>query len=281
MAARLLDIYPRRDLRRFAARGLPRGGLIVLGMLSYLLDLEPERLSGEADPGRPVLLVDDCALSGARLHAALARSGSQSVVFAHLYSHPGLRSAISEAEPRVERCLAAADLTDHAREIYGDDYDRWLASARDQLGGGRYWLGLPDLVCFAWSEPDRPIWNPVSEVLEEGWRMLPPHRCLKARAGLGPSPIPGAAPSWRVADGVVSATLDGRIWLYSLDTDRVYAVAGVAADMWRVLAAWGSVAAGVAFLAGRYEASPETLRRDLAAFAGRLAEHRLLEAAAG
>ncbi len=280
LAAKLLEGHSRGDLRAFAARGIPRGGLIVLGMLAYMLDLRAARLSGEPAGDRPLLLVDDCALSGSRFRAALAGCDSPRVVFAHLYSHPDLRAAIVATEPRVERCVAAADLADHARELYGDDYPRWLASGRDHLGGGRYWLGLPDLVGFAWSEPDRPIWNPASGALERGWRLLPPHSCLKARAELGPPPVPVEAPAWRVADEVATAALDDRIWLYSLATDRVFALEGVGADMWRALAAWGSVDAGAAFLAERYEAPLDTLRRDLGSFAETLAGHRLLEAAA-
>ena len=30
------------------------------------------------------------------------------------------------------------------------------------------------------------------------------------------------------------------MWLYSLDTDRVYSLSGVGADMWLVLSAWGT-----------------------------------------
>ncbi len=278
LAARLLQAYPRRALEEFAVRGIPRGGMIVLGMLSYMLNLKAQLAAGCAtDPARPLLLVDDCALSGARFRETLAVVASPRVVFAHLYSHPELRAAIVEREPRVERCLAVADLADHARQIYGEEYERWRAAGQERLGGGPYWLGLPDLVCFAWSEPDRPIWNPVSEELEEGWRLLPAHRCLKSRAELGPPPAPVAAPAWQVADGVASARCDGRIWLYSLDSDRVYSLEGVAVDMWNVLAGWGSVEAGVEYLAGRYEASRRTLSADLEAFARTLSGHRLLK----
>ena len=279
LAARLLEAYSREELRGFAVQAVPRGGLIVLGMLSYMLDLTPDQLSGEVASDRPLLLVDDCALSGARLHAALAASANPRVVFAHLYSHPDLREAIVEREERVESCVAAADLVDHARRLYGDDYERWLRSARDHLGGPRYWLGLPDLVCFAWSEPDRPIWNPASNELERGWRLLPPRRCLKARSRLGPPPAPVESPAWRVAEGVVTAEQGDSTWLYCLETDRIFSLDGVGAEMWRALSAWGDVEAAVQFLSDQFDASPATLRRDLEAFAGSLAEHRLLTAA--
>lgn len=281
LAARLLAAYPRSELAGFAARGIPRGGLIVLGMLAYMLDLAPEQLSGGAEAGRPLLLVDDCALSGARFRTALQARDSPRVVFAHLYSHPALRAAIVESEESVDGCLAARDLNDYARELYGDDYERWRTSAWEHVSGKPYWLGLPDLVCFPWSEPDRPIWNPASEALEEGWRLLPPHRCLKARAGLGPPPLPVEEPEWQVAAGVITLTRGERIWLYSLTTDQVHALAGTGAEMWLALATWGSIDAGVRYLAGRYEAEESTLRRDLETLAARLVESRLLEPAGG
>ena len=277
LAAGLLEAYPRSELADFACRGIPRGGLIVAGMLSYMLDLGAEQLSGDADPSRPLLLVDDCALSGVRFRGVLAASGAERVVFAHLYSHPALRAAIVDREERVESCLAAVDLADHARRVYGDDYERWRAAGEARLGPGRYWLGLPDLVCFAWSEPDRPFWNPVSRELEEGWRLLPPHRCLEARGELGPAPAGMDAPAWRVAEGVTRGRFEGRVWLHALETDRVFSLEGVGAEMWRVLAGWGSVEAGAAHLAERYAAPIERLRDDLEAFARALAEQRLLE----
>lgn len=281
LAALLLEDYSRRELHQFACRGVPRGGLVVLGMLSYLLDLEARQLSAGEDPDRPLLLVDDCALSGARLRGELAASGSSRVVFAHLYSHPDLRAAIVEREERVERCIAAADLADHAHRLYGDDYDRWLESGRRHLGGERYWLGVPDLVCFAWSEPDRPLWNPVSGDLEKGWRLLPPHRCLGARSALGPPPVAVRSPTWRVAEGVVTTEQEGRVWLYSLVTDRVYALGGVGAEMWQALACWGDARAAARYLAGHYDAPGETLRRDLEQFAESLVQHALLETVGG
>ena len=56
LAGLLLGGYSRQELRGFAIHGIPRGGLIVLGMLAYMLDLKADQLSAKADPTRPLLL---------------------------------------------------------------------------------------------------------------------------------------------------------------------------------------------------------------------------------
>lgn len=276
----LLDAVGRAWLSEARLVGIPRGGLLVAGMLAYVLDLGRGAFDS-AGPQRPLLLVDDCALTGKRFADELAR-GTAPVVFAHLYSHPELRRAILECEPRVSHCLAARDLGDHARELYPEPaaYEAWRERWRRRLGPGRYWHGQPELVCFAWSEPDRLFWNPETETIEEGWRFLPPDRCLKNRSRLGLPPRASARRRWRVAEAVVSGEFDGQIWLYHATGDRLFAVADVAADMWRALAAWGEAEAAAGWLAGRYDAAPAELRHDLERFAERLAADGLLAPAA-
>ncbi len=279
LAERLLASYSRDDLRAFAWTAIPRGGLIVLGMLSYALALDRSRLLAGPEPGRPLAIVDDCALTGARFAAELGRHPERPILFAHLYSHPDLRRAIELREERVERCVAAHDLADRARDSYPEAaaYEAWRERWRLRLGAARYWLGQPELVCFAWSEPERPFWNEASGRVEEGWRFLSPGRCLAHRAALGPPPIEGARPVWRAPDGIASGEFDGCLWLYA--EGRIYSLEGAAADMWRALAAWGDPEAAVAWLAGRYEVGLGELAQDLADFAERLEACGLLEPA--
>ncbi|HEX6200804.1 MAG TPA: hypothetical protein VF150_11100, partial [Thermoanaerobaculia bacterium] len=138
LAAKLLARFSRAELQRFSYLPIPRGGLIVLGMLSYLLDLAPERLAVGRPPDGPVVVIDDCALTGARLAATLRALPETEVVFAHLYSHPALRRAVVRREPRVVECLAARDLRDLAPESYPDpkDLGRWRRRWRRRLGPG-------------------------------------------------------------------------------------------------------------------------------------------------
>lgn len=297
LAASLREALPAAELSAATYRAIPRGGLIVLGMLAYHLDLPREQLrdGGEtAEADAPLILVDDCALSGLRLHQELARlPADRRVVVALLYSARELREAVLAAEPRVEACVAAHDLADLSAEIYPDPEAReaWRRRWRERLGDdGRYWLGMPELVSFAWGEPDRPFWNEATGEVEDGWRFEPPHRCLKSRARLAadlPAAALAAAPpqgGWHLAEGVVWGEFDGVVWLCEPgdegDGGEVFSLDGSAALCWKALVAAGGEAAAAAALAAVYEVDLETARRDVATLAGELEAAGLLAPAA-
>jgi hypothetical protein len=279
LAAKLLECYSRRELAEFVFTAIPRGGLIVLGILSYMLNLQRTQIDGPLRANQALFIVDDCALSGARFRGFLAQTAAERVVFGHLYSHPELRRALRQREPRLERCLAAHDLLDHSSEQFPDPAarrawrDHWHALER----GGEVWHGQPDLICFPWSEPTRVFWNPATEKVEEGWRLLPPHRCLKNWAALGLPPRVVAKRAWQVAPAVMSASYDGVLWLCEAETERIFSLTGVEIDMWAVLAGYGDVEVGVEYLLAKYRAGAQVLRRDLAAFADALSAAGLLE----
>ena len=72
--SQLVDSLGTETLSRCRFVALPRGGLFVLGMLAYLLDLRADRVGDVGESGirpggsdsAPLVLVDDCALSGLR-----------------------------------------------------------------------------------------------------------------------------------------------------------------------------------------------------------------------
>jgi hypothetical protein len=164
---------------------MPRGGFIVLGMLAYVLDLRPAQLAPSPPSDVPLVVTDDCAISGVRFSDMLDRCENRQVIFSHLYSHPDLRIAIERREPRVLACVSAQDLTDYAPAYYGDQYEAWRERWRQRPNPG-YWVGQPDHVCFAWNEPDTVFWNPVAQQAESAWRLLPPELCLKNRRKFAP-----------------------------------------------------------------------------------------------
>ncbi|UCH92589.1 MAG: PqqD family protein, partial [Candidatus Aminicenantes bacterium] len=281
LAAKLLDIYSRKELKKFSYTAIPRGGIIVLGMLSYVLDLQPAQLQANLESSQPLVIVDDCALSGTRFTNFLARTTGSHLVFAHLYSHPDLRQALLDKEPRLKHCAAAHDLVDHAREHYQDpaQYQAWQDHWKKLMGPGAVWLGQPDLVCFAWNEPDRPFWNPVTRRLENYWQFLPPHLCLKNRTGSALPPRPVTKRDWQIPSSVVSGAFDNALWLCQTNNLQVYSLNGVSADMWGALAAYGNLDAAVEYLLSQYDIDKATMRGDLRTFANELLSKGLLEEA--
>lgn len=275
LAALLVERFGAEPLRRFRWTALPRGGLIVLGMLASRLDLPPERLSAgppgdEADS--PLGVVDDCALSGARFADFLAGCPARQVVFAPLYSPPALRVAIESREPHVLACVAAHDLED------GGIGERW----GERLDGERYGPGTGDRIAFPWNEPDRLIWNPESREVELGWKLVPPERCLKQRSRTGSAARPriqiqprGAGP-WRPAPTVLFGWRRGETIVHRLDSGQVFRLRGTAHAMWWALLRGGDLAPALRLLAGRYHVGAETLGADLSRFVQELQGQDLL-----
>ncbi len=265
------DLGSRIAEARFVA--IPRGGLFVLGMLSYALGLHTEQLEGEAGPDRLTIVVDDCSLSGARFARFLQSHPAGEVVFAHLASHPELRRSICSQEPRVLACLAAVDLD--ARPTPANGPEHWSAW-HDRLGDRRYWLGEVEPVAFAWSEPDRVLWNQRTASVESSWRQASPATCLgnRTRLGLGPLGPPSAeievGPEllWKVEGETVVLWHSGR--------DRVYTLDGTGAAMFTAVVGFGDTERAAAALQGRFEVEAHRLRADLEDFVGTLVEQDLL-----
>ena len=268
LAMAILDVVPPEEIGSWSFVPIPRGGMIVLGILSYFLDLDPAQLTVRPDRPGPVVIVDDVALTGARFARTLSTMSASRVVFAHLYSHPDLRAAIEAAEPLVERCLAAHDLSDHIATVYPDPGQRreWQRWWLDRLGSGRYWFGQPEAVAFPWNEPDSPLWNPGSGEIEQGWRLVPPHRCLGNRADLGIPPRLVINRRWVVSDGVAIGVFEDRVHVAKLPSGEVYGFQGVAADMWCALASYGDVPAVVDHLLKVYQVDGVSLREDIERF---------------
>ena len=279
LAAGLKQFYPGKDLDGFRFAAIPRGGLIVLGMLAYLLGLKPDRIQPGSGATGPLIVVDDCALSGARFSRFIETTNSQRLVFAHLYSHPGLRQGILDKEARVERCIAAHDLADHSTEGLSEaEHEAWLKRWKPRMGAKRYWIGQPSPVSFAWSEPDFYLWNTATNTAEQGWRFIAPHLCLKNKADLGLPPPDGAyEPCWRVPRALAFACFDETLWLVRLDTKQVHSLSDVAADMWRALAVYGHRRPATDFLHALYDVGEDQLRDELASFAEVMLNKGLLE----
>jgi hypothetical protein len=254
LAERLRQRFGAAPRNEFYYVAMPRGGYIVLGMLAYALDLPRDRLALPDAPEAPVVIVDDCALSGARFKQFLSGLSSSRVVFAHLYSPPELRAAIEEQEPRVIACVSAHDLEDQGPRLLGEEHAPWQERFRRMRGEEAYWFGQYAKIGFAWNEPATGCWNGATNQLERGWNLLPPELCLKHRAAAdpktariviqedGPGPIVPAAT-------ILFADFDDVILVGESRTGSNYALRGVAADMWRALVKLGDLGQALALSA--------------------------------
>ncbi len=280
LAARLLEHLGRDQIRQARFTAVPRGGLVVLGLLAVILGLEPEQLGDRSSPAELLVVVDDCALSGARSAQVLERHDSRRVIFAHLYSHRHLRSAIEEREPRVLACLAARELMERRDEEplpVG-----WRRRWSERGAGECYWIGRPETLCFPWGEPDRSVWDPVRKRVERAWRVVPPGLCLKNRPPADVDAVrvqvqPEGSGSLRPAARVLFGEVEGSIVLGNFASGESFVLEGVAADIWRGIARRGDVPSVVADLAGEYQAPRSTLLRDVQAFVARLTGQGLLQ----
>ena len=290
LAEKLKRAIGPREIRQFKCVAIPRGGLIVQGMLSYALNLPAAAMNLDPGSDAPALVVDDCSISGLRFKQTLEKLSASKVVFAPLFSHPDLRRAILEREARVNVCLSGADLIDLAPESHGKDYAQWVENWRGRPGGDAYWIGQSEYLCFAWSEPESSFWNPQNEEMETGWKLVPPESCLRRRAEHG-TPVDNAdkcgagqievqpAPAGPLipAQGVSYVRLDAQSVAVAMpDSKTCFRMDDVAADMWLALVEYGDIEKASAALAQDYSADRERIARDMNSFVDELRGHGLL-----
>ncbi|MCH7845996.1 MAG: PqqD family protein [Acidobacteria bacterium] len=271
LAEQLVERVGPTGLRHSRLRAIPRGGHIVLGLLSYLLEIDDLN-----DGGGPLIVVDDCAISGVRLRQFLNGLDEEGeIVFAHLYSTPEVRNAIELAESGV-LCVAGDDLRDLAPERLGSGHEAWQERWRDR-SEIPYWIGQPEHIVFPWNEPDSSFWNPVTNREERSWTLAPADRCLKTNqdqaAPVIALPIPSGA--LRPDRETLWARFGDRVIIANLETRAVMSLDGSAANMWEALITEDSDEAVLAKISTLYDVDPAALRKDLSAFVDDLRQRRL------
>ena len=287
LAETLRGRLPEAFLDEAVFTALPRGGHIVLGMLSYALDLSPGQLSPQSRPEAPLVVVDDCFLTGHQAARFLEDRPSRSeVVLAGLYAHPDLRSAIEREHPAVRACVTARDLTDHAPDLYGDDYTGWKDRWASRLPETRYWIGVPDHLCFPWSEPDVGFWDPSTDSLAQGWRVAPPGHCLDRRSEASspisvstqqPPPPPPEDRALSPGSDVFYAEVGNRTILAHGPSKTCVALDDPAADFWWALVEHGRIDDTRDALLSRYDVARDRLDTDLRDFVRTAVERDLLD----
>ena len=276
LVSKLNERFDPDQLKKYYFTCIPRGGLIVLGILSYLLGLERWQLEPPPTNDASVVVVDDCSLTGKRFAQFLQKNQNDAIIFAPLYSSPELRSAIETREPRVRACISARDLENC---LYSSEEDqRAFQEIFGSQNNANYWIGLTEYLCFAWNEPDFFFSNLVTKKVEGNWTIFPHEMCLKN----GPVRIPVSVREdirmeFRVAEDVVTIAGDDSVIIENLVTRDRYSLKGIAAEMWNALMEQGTQEALVTKFLNEYDIDQITLKGDIAEFIQNLLSRGILK----
>lgn len=283
LADALVARFGREPLRTYRYAAVPRGGLVVLGTLAYLLDLPRDRLAATHDGSvatddAPLVLVDDVAISGLRLSQTVAGHHGRSVIVATLHAHPQLREAFVAAHPNVIAFVSACDLDDHAPDVLADGYQDWRSRWHARAEPGALWVGQADHVVYPWNEPDLGVWNEITGREERGWSLVPPDLCLKRRAvdGIDVQRMPQGSGRLHAHPDVIAADWDGRVVVGHAGSATSYDLDGVAADTWRALSTHGDPEAAARHVASSYGVAVSDVVDDVTAFVAELLAAGLL-----
>jgi hypothetical protein len=255
-----------------------------LGLLSYVLGLDHSQINPPIDSGGPLVIVDDCFLSGTRLSHFLNEHPSPShVLAAGLYAHPDLRAAVEREHPRIQTCVTAQDLRDYAPAIYGDDYEAWKTRWENRETAPQYWTGISDHLCFPWGEPDSGFWNTETGQLEQAWTVAPPDQCLDTQFRSS-TELRGSVQVQRpdssaiaVPPDVFYGTFTNRVLIGKHKSDECLELNGISATFWTALISCENISEAQAELQQQYDVESERLASDLRMFVDTLADRDLLE----
>lgn len=272
LVERLVDRIGADRLRHGRLRAVPRGGFVVLGMVAAFLGTRNEDQAGS------LIVLDDCAISGARFRRYLAGQGKENeIVFAPLYSTRELRHAIEAAEPAV-LCVSGEDLTDNAPDRLGSGYAAWQQRWEDRIRGTAYWVGQPEHLIFPWNEPDTSYWNSARGREEKGWTLAPPSRVMGADSPTRASVfvIPDRAGALTRHPETLWARLGERVVIANLEVGDVLTLDGSAAELWDALTTEPTVDAAADRVAARHGTDPAVVREHATRFVTKLRTRRLV-----
>ena len=224
-----------------------------------------------------------------RFRQFLKRIPTQTVVFAPLFAPAELCRDVEQHEERVVACVTGTPLRDRAPEELGESYPLWKSERRRLMGDHGYWVGRPEYIAFAWSEPETNFWNSQTEHFEASWNVVPPRLCLGRRVRIAETAgrfvvLPDSVGPLRPADRVLWAEMESAIALARLPDDpsataSCFRLDGTAAAFWRAVVVSGSVDGAANELREQFDVDFEVLRRDLANFVATLQNDGILTGA--
>ena len=171
---------------------------------------------------------------------------------------------------------------DYGPQLLGDRYPGWQQRWRAQLEGHRYWVGQTRHLCFPWNEPDRLLWNPVTQRAEIGWCVVPSELCLSNRiqpdSKSANVQIQGDTPGpLRPPDQVFYCEHKDQVVVGNLNTGEAFGLPDAAGQMWKAIVEHGNRESALGALLQHYDVSTLRLKGDLEAFVEDLSGRGLLE----
>jgi hypothetical protein len=260
--------------------GIPRGGLIVLGMLSIVMGLRHDQLGPQSEAADLTVIVDDLALSGYQLRRAIDATDSDKLAIALLRAPEALCGAVEATEPRVLACVAARPLRDAGPDRLGLGYEAWVDQWRSLTeGSGRYWIGRPEAVYFAWKEPDRSFLNEATGVREDGWRVLPRAVCLEGRSVEPTCTVysqPESPGPIRPSDDVFFGPVGEDFVIVVPNEERVLGLDAVSHAIWRAITDVGTVAGAVSQVSEHFDVDHVRVAVDVERFVHEFVQRGIL-----
>ena len=170
LAKIIKQTVPENILKNSQVVAIPRGGLFIQAMLSYFLPLEHHQLQyteNDVDTS-PLIIVDDCAISGLRLAQQLKKFPNREIYFFTIASPRELRDSVNSKESRILDFKSVLDVK---------SYSTLDLNHASQC----YWRGQCDTIIFPWSETQRSYRfnGQLSNV--PLWKVAPNKLCLSAR----------------------------------------------------------------------------------------------------
>lgn len=176
LATKLIDRFGRKELKSFSFFPVPRGGLICLGFLSYCLNLTYKNIVHliEADHknSKPIVLVDDCSMSGHRLLEFAQRFKGKNTIGAVLYAPKELQDGFKNNSIKSIDCFVGeylqpsndVDMLPIKGEVLASKM-----SLKDRVLAGDF-----RLPCFPWGEADQTIIDAKMQKPISGWALTRP-----------------------------------------------------------------------------------------------------------
>lgn len=255
------------SVAEYTAVAVPRGGLFVLGYLSYML---PGLSPYAGNPQKPLLLVDDAAYSGRRLTEWIDHFPNREIVVATLLSAPQVREAISKRYGSKVRWINAEDLSTYGSVAHRSD-EQDLPP----------WQGRTEHCCFPWSETDRGLRLHGTAETYTAFRLSPIHFCLKNRSQFETNgskvSIAGNERGWiRSRTGVLWANIDDRVYLADTTHGRSMTLSDTAAAFWMSCVTAESRDDSISRLSNKYGVERSRIATDLDRFASEMIGQEVL-----